>query len=55
MTVPLCPKVEELEAFGEEQLRMMELVARLAIAKPYFHDRIKTAMFIKGIEVREVE
>lgn len=44
----VTPTVEELEKFPAAALEQMASIAELAIAKPYFLDRVKTALFLKG-------
>lgn len=43
-----CPTVKELEKYTVESLIQMAVVAELAIAKPYFLDRLKVAINLKG-------
>lgn len=42
-----CPTVEQLQELPTEALVSLRSTAELALAKPYFYDRIQTALFLK--------
>jgi hypothetical protein len=46
-TALMTPTVEELEALPAGLLIQLAQTAELAIAKPYFLDRLKAAIFLK--------
>ncbi len=45
--VPMCPTVDELEKLPAPALEQMLQLSRLAIAKPYFAERLELALILK--------